>query len=59
MKVELRHEAMRIGGEKITRERVIEVFNPPTRQLIGTVPKATLEDIRQAFVIAKAYKPIR
>ena len=57
MKAELRHEAMRIGGEKITRERVIEVFNPYTRQCIGTVPKATLEDVRQAFVIARAYKP--
>jgi acyl-CoA reductase-like NAD-dependent aldehyde dehydrogenase len=28
LKAELRHEAMRIGGEKITRERVIEVFEP-------------------------------
>jgi phosphonoacetaldehyde dehydrogenase len=57
MKAELRHEAMRIGGEKITRERVIEVFNPYTRQLIGTVPRATLEDVRRAFAIARACKP--
>lgn len=57
MQAELRHEAMRIGGEKITRERVIDVFNPYTRQRVGTVPKATLEDVRQAFVIARAYKP--
>ncbi len=28
MKAELRHEAMRMGGEKITGERVIEVFKP-------------------------------
>ena len=38
---ELRREAMRIGGESVHRDRVIEVFNPYTEQLIGTVPKAT------------------
>ena len=56
MKAEIRHEAMRIGGEKVTRGRVIEVSNPYTRQVIGTVPKAELDDIRRAFAIAKAYK---
>jgi aldehyde dehydrogenase (NAD+) len=54
---ELRREAMRIGGESVHRDRVIEVFNPYTEQLIGTVPKATLEDVRRAFDIARAYKP--
>jgi aldehyde dehydrogenase (NAD+) len=54
---ELRREAMRIGGESVHRDRVIEVFNPYTEQLIGTVPKATLDDVRRAFSIAKAYKP--
>jgi putative phosphonoacetaldehyde dehydrogenase len=53
---ELRREAMRIGGKSVHRDRVIEVFNPFTEQLIGTVPKATVEDVRQAFSIAKAYK---
>lgn len=53
---ELRREAMRIGGERVHRDRVIEVFNPYTEKLIGTVPKATLEDVRRAFSIAKAYK---
>jgi putative phosphonoacetaldehyde dehydrogenase len=57
MQADLRHEALRIGGERITRERVIDVYNPYTRQRIGTVPKATLEDVRQAFVIARAYRP--
>ena len=56
MKAEIRHEAMRIGGEKVTRDRVIEVSNPYTRQVIGTVPKAGLDDIRRAFAIAKGYK---
>jgi len=54
---ELRREAMRIGGESVHRDRVIDVFNPYTEQLIGTVPKASLEDVRRAFTIAKAYKP--
>jgi aldehyde dehydrogenase (NAD+) len=54
---ELRREAMRIGGESVHRDRVIDVFNPYTEQLIGTVPKASLEDVRRALTIAKAYKP--
>jgi len=54
---ELRREAMRIGGESVHRDRVIDVFNPYTEQLIGTVPKASVEDVRRALTIAKAYKP--
>jgi aldehyde dehydrogenase (NAD+) len=54
---ELRREAMRIGGESVHTDRVIEVLNPYTGQLIGTVPKASVDDIRRAFAIAKAYKP--
>ena len=53
---DVRHEGMRIGGEKVVRDRVIEVFNPFTEQLIATVPKATLDDIKRAFAIAKGYK---
>jgi putative phosphonoacetaldehyde dehydrogenase len=53
---ELRREAMRIGGQSVHRDRVVEVFNPYTEQLMGTVPKATVEDVRKAFAIAKAYK---
>jgi len=50
---ELRREAMRIGGDSVHRDRVVDVFNPYTEQLIGTVPKATLEDVRRAFTIAR------
>jgi putative phosphonoacetaldehyde dehydrogenase len=53
---EIRREAMRIAGERVHRERVIEVFNPFTEKLIGTVPKATVEDVKRAFSVAKAYK---
>ena len=30
------------------RERQIEVFNPFTQTCLGTVPKATLEEVRAA-----------
>ena len=35
------HEKMRIAGEQVGRDRVIEVRNPYTGALVGTVPKAT------------------
>lgn len=52
-------DAMRIGGRKVGagRDRFIEVFNPYTEQRLGTVPKATLEEVREAYAIAHAYKP--
>ncbi|HET8609691.1 MAG TPA: phosphonoacetaldehyde dehydrogenase [Burkholderiales bacterium] len=52
----VRREAMRIAGEKVTRDRVIEIFNPYTNELIGTVPKASVDDVRRAFTVAKAYR---
>jgi putative phosphonoacetaldehyde dehydrogenase len=51
-----REEGLRIGGEKVLRDRVIEVANPYTGEIVGTVPKATLEDVRRAFAIAKGYR---
>ena len=60
MGASFRHEAMRIAGEKVggerSAERTIEVFNPFTRQRIGSVPKATVEEVRRAFAIARGYK---
>lgn len=47
-----RKESLRIGGERIERPRVIEVCNPYTNECVGTVPKATVEDVRHAFAIA-------
>lgn len=51
-----RREAMRIGGNPVHGERVIEVHNPYTGQSIGSVPKASLEQVREAFRIARAYQ---
>jgi putative phosphonoacetaldehyde dehydrogenase len=50
-------EALRIGGQRVSRDRVIEIQNPYSGDCIGTVPKAGVGDVRQAFEIARAYRP--
>ena len=52
----VRHEPMRIAGERVDNPRRIEVINPYTEEVIGTVPKATVEDVRRAFATAAAYR---
>jgi len=47
---------MRIAGEHVGGERVIEVRNPFTNAVVGTVPKATVDDLRRAFSVAAAYR---
>jgi putative phosphonoacetaldehyde dehydrogenase len=54
---EIHHEALRIAGERVYRDEVIEVTYPYTGEVIATVPKATLEDVRRAYRIARDYKP--
>jgi len=55
------NHGMRIGGEKVgtdrSGDRCIQVFNPFTAQCIGSVPKATLDEVKQVFAMAHAYKP--
>ena len=53
---EVKHEALRIAGEKIFRDRVIEVTYPYTGEVVATVPKATVEDVKRALRIAREYK---
>lgn len=57
----MRIESLRIAGEKVGAnrdgDRVIRVHNPFSGELVGTVPKATLEELRQAYAIAHAYRP--
>jgi phosphonoacetaldehyde dehydrogenase len=50
-------EKMRIAGELVGGDRVIEVRNPYSGALVGSVPKASVEDVRRAFAIARQYKP--
>lgn len=56
----MRVEALRIAGEKIGADRggdrTITVRNPFTFEVVGTVPKATLAEVRQAFAIAHAHR---
>src|SRR3569833_2099118 len=53
----IRKETMRVAGKFGATDRVFEVFDPFTNQVVGTCPKATVDDIHQAFAVAKAYKP--
>jgi aldehyde dehydrogenase (NAD+) len=47
---------MRIAGERVGNARSIEVRNPYTGDVVGTVPKATVDDVRRAFSIGKEYR---
>ena len=49
-------ERLRIAGEKVWRDRVIEVRHPYSGELVATVPKATLQDVQQALAIARGYR---
>ncbi|MFM0303787.1 phosphonoacetaldehyde dehydrogenase [Paraburkholderia sediminicola] len=54
---QFREEALRIDGNKLTRDRVIEVTNPYTGDVVGTVPKASVDDVRLAYEVALRYRP--
>ncbi len=49
-------ESLRIAGERIERDEVIDVFNPYTNRVVGTVPQGTADDVRRAFEIAAGYR---
>ena len=55
----VRHEKMRIAGEKVDGDsgKLVEVFNPYNGELVGTVPRASREQVAAAFEIAANYKP--
>ncbi len=55
-KFEIRHEGMRIGGEIVFTDDVIEVKYPYTDEVIGTVPAGKAEHAARAFEIAAKYK---
>jgi aldehyde dehydrogenase (NAD+) len=48
---------MRIAGEEVGGERTIDVHNPYTEAVVGTVPKATVAEVRRAIAIARGYRP--
>ena len=47
---------MRVAGREVGGNRVIEVRNPYNNALVGTVPKASVDDIRGAFAAARGYR---
>ncbi|MEM7303352.1 MAG: phosphonoacetaldehyde dehydrogenase [Pseudomonadota bacterium] len=53
----IRHDAMRIGGKKVTTKEVVEVLYPYTNEVIGTVPAGTAQHAAEAFEIAANYQP--
>lgn len=50
-------ESMRIAGKLVETDEVLEVFNPYNDQVVGTVPAARPEHVREAFAKARAFKP--
>jgi len=54
---DIRHEGMRIGGEIVFTDEVIEVKYPYTNEVVGTVPAGTAAHAKRAFEIAATYKP--
>ena len=55
-KSDIRHEGMRIGGEVVFTDDVIEVTYPYTGEVVGTVPAGKAEHARRAFEVAANYK---
>ncbi len=54
---DVRREAMRIAGDAVHSERVIAVHYPYTGEIVATVPRAGVDDVRRAIRIARDYKP--
>lgn len=52
----IREETLRIAGDYVKRDATIDVTTPYTGEVIARVPKATLEDVRRAFRIAREYR---
>jgi len=52
----VRLESMRIAGKLVQTDDVIEVRNPYDNSLVGTVPAARAEHVRDAFRTARAFK---
>jgi phosphonoacetaldehyde dehydrogenase len=52
----VRHEPMRIAGRLIDSSRSIEVLDPYTGGVVGTVPMATVGQVREAFATAAIYQ---
>lgn len=52
-----KREAMRIAGDMVHGERTLDVCYPWTGEVVATVPRATVDDVKRAFRTARDYKP--
>lgn len=54
----MRNEGFRLAGRTVGagRAECITVRNPFTQEIVGRVPKATVDEVREAFAIALAHK---
>ena len=50
------HEKMRVAGRGVGGDRVIEVHNPFTGAIVGTVPRASVAEIARALALARQYR---
>lgn len=57
VKPPVRREAMRIAGKLVSTDDMLEVRNPHDDSLIGLIPAARPEHVREAFAKAKTFKP--
>ena len=55
--LKVRHEPMRIAGDKVDADGVVEVRYPWNDAVVGTVPAGGAEHARRAFEIAANYQP--
>ncbi len=53
----VRQESMRIAGERVDSDGVVEVQYPYDETVVGTVPRGKAEHCRRAFEIAAGYEP--
>jgi phosphonoacetaldehyde dehydrogenase len=53
----MHYDTLRIGRDRKKTDRTATVMNPYTGGVAGTVPMATVDDVRAAIAAARAYKP--
>jgi phosphonoacetaldehyde dehydrogenase len=55
-RAEVRRESLRIAGVRVATARQSDVFNPYTRALVGTVARASVEDVRRAIALGRGFR---
>ncbi|MEM7404091.1 MAG: phosphonoacetaldehyde dehydrogenase [Pseudomonadota bacterium] len=54
---EIRREGLRVGGQIVMRDRTLDVLNPYTDEVVGTIARGSADDVALAFETAAAFKP--